>query len=91
MVESFSEETRDQMEGIVDRMENNPVVKDTEVCLSGEKLYLEYWMKLLALSQKSRSPISYEKLRRLALDSYNLLQKNIKRGDEYKDLIPIIT
>lgn len=79
------------MEGIVDRMENNPVVKDTEVCLSGEKLYLEYWMKLLVLSQKSRSPISYEKLRRLALDSYNLLQKNIKRGDEYKDLIPIVT
>lgn len=29
LVESFSEETADQLEDILDRMESNPVVKDT--------------------------------------------------------------
>jgi hypothetical protein len=34
--------------------------------------------------------VPYEKVRRLLLDSYNLLQKGLKYGEEIDDLKPII-
>jgi hypothetical protein len=59
MVESFSAETVDQMEDTLERMENNPVIKDTEVCLVGQQQYIRYWLKLLSHSKQAKLPVGY--------------------------------
>jgi len=79
-VETFSAETADQMEEIIDKMETNPVIKDTQVCISGQMQYLNYWLKLINHSKNNKELISFEKMKKLALDAYNLLQKMLKKG-----------
>lgn len=71
-------------------MEKNPVIKDTEVCILGQGQYLQYWLKLLKYSEKNKELVSFEKLKKIALDAYNLLQKMLKRGEDHQDLHPII-
>ena len=90
LVESFSSETADEMEEIVDRMENNLVIRDTEVCINGQLAYLQYWNQLIQHHQEQALPLPFEKVRRLALDAYNLLQKMLKRGEDYHRLTPLI-
>ena len=79
-METFSAETADQMEEIIDKMETNPVIKDTQVCISGQMQYLNYWLKLINHSKNNKELISFEKMKKLALDAYNLLQKMLKKG-----------
>ena len=68
------------MEEIIDKMETNPVIKDTQVCISGQMQYLNYWLKLINHSKNNKELISFEKMKKLALDAYNLLQKMLKKG-----------
>ena len=78
------------MEEIIDKMETNPVIKDTEVCISGQMQYLQYWLKLLHHSEKNKELVSFEKMKKLALDAYNMLQKMLKRGEDHHELHPVI-
>ena len=55
-----------------------------------ELQYLQYWVKLLALSKSQKVSLSYQKLRKLILDAYNLLQRTLKRGEQYQEISPII-
>jgi DNA repair ATPase RecN len=78
------------MEEIVDRMESNPVIRDTEVCITGQMQYLQYWLKLIRHSQQNKRLVAFDKIRKLALDAYNMLQKMMRQNDSYQNLTPII-
>lgn len=68
------------MEDTLERMEANPVIKDTEVCLVGQQQYIRYWIKLMNNAKQAKIAINYDKFRRVILDAYNLLQRTLKRG-----------
>jgi hypothetical protein len=89
-IEAFEEIYRDQLEEILERIETNNVIKDTEVCYEAQLKYLQYWMKLLSSNKNKKEVTPVEKLKRLLLDSYNLLQRQLKRGDDYDQLKLII-
>lgn len=89
-IEAFEEVYRDQLEEILERIETNNVIKDTEVCYEAQLKYLQYWMKLLTFNKNKKEVTPVEKLKRLLLDSYNLLQRQLKRGEDYDQLKLII-
>ncbi len=85
-VSNFDEHNRDQLEEIIERIENTNVIRETEICKQAELKYLKYWVKLLQACKTNRKIVPYEKVRRLTLDSYNLLQRNLKIGEDYEEL-----
>ena len=60
------------------------------MCITGEVQYLQYWMKMIQHLRDNKQLVSFDKLRRLILDAYNLLQKMLKRGEDYHVLVPLI-
>jgi hypothetical protein len=89
-VEAFEECYRDQLEEIVERIENNSVIRDTEVCHEAELKYLLYWVKLLHLNKDKKIETPYEKLKRLIFDAYTILQRLLKRGEDYADMKTVV-
>lgn len=89
-VEAFEESYRDQLEEIVERIENNNVIRDTEVCHEAELKYLQFWVKLLHLNKDKKIETPYEKLKRLVFDAYTILQRLLKRGEDYADMKTVI-
>lgn len=51
---------------------------------------MNYWVKFLQYSKTNKKIIPYEKIRRLAIDSYNLLQKSLRLGEDYDEVKTII-
>ena len=66
------------------------MIKETEICKQAELKYLNYWIKFLQYSKTNKRTVPYEKIRRLTIDSYNLLQKNLRLGEDYDELKTII-
>ena len=60
------------------------------MCLTGEMQYIQYWMKMIEELRENKQLVNYDKLRRLALDAYNLLQKMLRKGEDYRLLGSLI-
>lgn len=90
-LQSFAEGHRDQLEEVIERIETSAAIRETNLCRQAELKYLKYWTRLLPCLRAAHRELPYEKLRRLALDAYNLLQRSLKgAGEETEELKTVV-
>ena len=79
----LDENTRDSLEDILERIETNSVIRDSELCREGQEKYIKYWLRLLNHYHHQKIVVPFDKVKRLLLDSYAILQRLIRNNASY--------